>query len=81
MSYASEPFSAPQEVDETPDDREVAPLRRMYMAEPGWQISVKSGYAKEFCYMMMPGQDFYHRLLDGEIFVHRHEEKLCLSCA
>ncbi len=82
MSYASEPFSAPQEeVDETSDDREVPPLRRMYLAEPGWQISVKSGYAKEFCYMMMPGQDFYHRLLDGEIYVHRHEEKLCLCCA
>ena len=53
----------------------------MYLAEPGWRIGVKAGYEREFCYMMMPGQDFYHRLLDGEIYLHRHDEKLCLACA
>ena len=53
----------------------------MFLAEPGWRIGVKAGSDREFCYMMTPGQDFYHRLLDGEIFLHRHEEKLCLACA
>ena len=42
---------------------------------------MKAGSDREFCYMMMPGQDFYHRLLDGEIFLQRHDEKLCLACA
>ena len=42
---------------------------------------MKTGSHRELCHMMAPGQDFYHRLLDGEIFVHRDAEKLCLSCA
>lgn len=63
------------------DDREAVAASRMYLAEPGWRIGVKSGSDREFCYMIAPGQDFYHRLLDGEIFLHRHDEKLCLACA
>jgi hypothetical protein len=82
MSYATGPFSAPRPPDDpSDDDREAIIPHRMFLAEPGWRIGVKTGSDREFCYMMMPGQDFYHRLLDGEIFLHRHEEKLCLSCA
>ena len=58
-----------------------SPPRRMFLSEPGWRIGVKTGSDREFCYMMAPGQDFYHRLLDGEIFLLRAEEKLCLACA
>src|SRR5262249_4895605 len=65
-----------------PDDEEiVVPPRRMYLAEPGWRIGVKIGSQREFCYMREPGQEFYHRLRDGEIFVHRDDERLCLACA
>jgi hypothetical protein len=31
--------------------------------------------------MMAPGQDYYHRLLDGEIYLFRGDERLCLACA
>lgn len=31
--------------------------------------------------MRAPGQDFYHRLLDSEVFLHREDEKLCMACA
>jgi hypothetical protein len=31
--------------------------------------------------MMAPGQDFYHGLLDGEIFLQRGEQRFCLACA
>lgn len=61
-------------------DRVVSPPR-MYLFEPGWVIGVKTGSEREFCYMMAPGQDYYHRLLDGEIFLARDEERLCLACA
>jgi hypothetical protein len=82
MTYATGPLSAPPPLDDQPDDsRELLASRRMFLSEPGWRIGVKAGSDKEFCYMMMPGQDFYHRLLDGEIFLHRHDEKLCLACA
>jgi hypothetical protein len=53
----------------------------MYLTEPGWRIGVKHGSDREFCYMRAPGQDFYHRLLDSEVFLHREDEKLCLACA
>jgi hypothetical protein len=82
MSYATSPITNPRpRDDEYDDDREVVSSGRMYLAEPGWRIGVKAGSDREFCYMMMPGQDFYHRLLDGEIYLQRHGEKLCLACA
>jgi hypothetical protein len=55
--------------------------RRLFLFEAGWRIMLKVGSEREFCYMTAPGQDFYHRLLDGEIYLARAEEKLCLACA
>ena len=62
-------------------DDEIAPSRRMFIFEPGWQVGIKTGSIRELCYMMAPGQDYYHRLLDGEVFLVRDGERLCLSCA
>lgn len=82
MSHATGPVYRPRPLhDEPADDREAVSSSRLYMAEPGWRIGVKAGNDREFCYTMTPGQDFYHRLLDGEIFLYRHDEKLCLACA
>ena len=53
----------------------------MFLFERGWRIGVKTDSHREFCYTMAPGQDFYHRLLDGEIFLLRAEERLCFDCA
>jgi hypothetical protein len=55
--------------------------RRLFLHEGGWRIVLKVGSDREFCYMAAPGQDFYHRLLDGEIYLTRADEKLCLACA
>lgn len=82
MNHATGPFLVtrpPQEPAE--DDREPINVPRLYLAESGWRIIVKAGTDRDFCYMMAPGQDFYHRLLDGEVFFQRNEEKLCLACA
>jgi hypothetical protein len=54
---------------------------RLFVFEPGWRVSIKRGSHREFCYQMAPGQDYYHRLQDGELYLHHHEEKLCLACA
>ncbi len=56
-------------------------FRRMFIFEAGWRVGVKTGSMRELCYMMAPGQDYYHRLLDGEIFLERDRERLCLPCA
>ncbi len=54
---------------------------RLFLFEPGWQIVRKSGSEREFCYTIAPGEDFYHRLLDGEIYLYRADEKVCMPCA
>ncbi len=54
---------------------------RMYVHEAGWRISIKRGSAREFCHVMAPDQDYYHRLVDGEIYLHQADERICLSCA
>jgi hypothetical protein len=56
-------------------------LPRLFLFDPGWRIERKAGSEREFCYMIAPGQDFYHRLLDGEIYLFRADEKICLPCA
>jgi hypothetical protein len=66
---------------QAPDDENLALPHRLFLLERGWRIGVKSGSDREFCHMMAPGQDFYHRLLDNEIFLVRAEERLCLACA
>jgi len=63
------------------DSDTAAQPRRMFVFERGWSIGVKTGSHRELCYMVAPGQDFYHRLGDGEVFVFQDTEKLCLPCA
>jgi len=55
--------------------------RRLFLYENGWRVEMKTGSEREFCYMTAPGQDYYHRLLDGELYLTRSEEKLCFACA
>jgi hypothetical protein len=62
-------------------DEDAAPPRRLFLFERGWKVCVKCDSQREFCYMMAPGQEYYHRLLDGELFLARDDEKLCLECA
>jgi len=57
------------------------PPHRLFLHEPGWRVSLKVGSERVFCYMMAPGQDYYHRLLDGEIYLHHGDERICLACA
>ncbi len=60
---------------------ELRELPRLFMFEPGWQIARKTDSIREYCYAMAPGADHYHRLLDGEVYLVKADEKLCLPCA
>ncbi len=71
----------PDRSPQIPDEGDVPAPRRMFLREPGWRVGHKLGSEREFCYMMAPGQDYYHRLLDGEVYVHHGDERLCLACA
>lgn len=57
------------------------PTPRLFLREPGWQVALKVGSDRVYCYVANPGEDYYHRLLDGEIYFYRGEEKICLPCA
>lgn len=68
-------MNRPDPTDEAP------PFPRIFIFEPGWAITRKRSSDREFCYMMSPGQDYYHRLLDGEVYLVRGDEKVCFPCA
>ena len=64
-----------------PKPAEKTEPRRLFIHEPGWRVALKIGSVKSFCYQMAPGQDYYHRLLDGEVYLHHGDERLCIACA
>ena len=41
----------------------------------------KRDWNKEYCFSQNPGEDHYHLLLSGEIYLQRRTEKYCLNCA
>lgn len=84
-------FNDPQLPD--PDEPAVPPDRpapafdatrdcRLYVPNPeGWQARVKQGWEKLYCYSKFAGEDHFHLILNGELFLESAEEKLCLTCA
>ncbi|MFM7317280.1 MAG: hypothetical protein ACKO5E_10065 [bacterium] len=54
---------------------------RLFLREPGWRVALKVGSDRLFCYMTIPGEKYYHRIMDGEIHLTRDDEKICLPCA
>lgn len=63
-------------VSEPPED-----VRLYVPRSEGWQAHVKRTWEKEFCYRKHPGEDFFHLLMAGEIYLQHGDEKYCLTCA
>lgn len=62
-------------IDDVPDVR-------LYVCDPdAWQAHVKYDSERIYCYSKAPGQDYFHLILNGEIFLQRDDEKYCLQCA
>ncbi len=56
--------------------------QRLYLPNAeGWEARIKLGWEKEYCYAKRPGEDFFHLLISGEIYLQRGNEKFCLDCA
>ena len=54
----------------------------MYLPDAeGWQASIMRGTDRQYCYTKAPGQDYFHLIIPGEIYVQKGDEKLCLMCA
>ncbi len=58
------------------------PDARLYLPDhDGWEAAIKRDWSKEYCFSQNPGENFYHLLLSGEIYLQRGGEKYCLNCA
>lgn len=55
---------------------------RLYMPYPeGWKAHVKVGWDKSYCYAKHPGEDYFHLIMSGEIYLESGHEMYCLTCA
>jgi len=55
---------------------------RLYLPDSeGWEAGIKRDWESEYCFSANPGEDFFHSLLNGEIYLQRGNEKYCLNCA
>jgi len=73
--------SRPTSPSDAEDQDDTTSQSRLFLLESGWRVGIKTDSQRAFCFMMAPGQDFYHSLLDGEIFLHRGEQRFCMACA
>lgn len=66
--------------DNAPHDE--VPDVRLYLPDAGeWKAAVKKDSEKVYCYQKNPGEDFFHLITTGEIYLERDDEKLCFQCA
>ena len=74
MPTASEPIA------ENPEDP--IPDTRLYVPDnEDWGVEIKRDSERIYCYSKHPGQDWFHLILSGEIYVTRQHERYCLRCA
>ncbi|MBC8116724.1 MAG: hypothetical protein H7062_20205, partial [Candidatus Saccharimonas sp.] len=77
----AEPTAEPS-ADSTPPAVDPIPDTRLYVPDhEDWQVHIKRDSERHFCYAKHPGEDWFHLLLSGEIYVARQDEKYCLRCA
>ena len=63
------------------EEPEALEVSRIFLYEQGWRVALKAGSGRAYCYVIAPGDNHYHRLADGEIYLQRGDEKVCLGCA
>lgn len=55
---------------------------RLYVTDSReWTAQIKHDSSKIYCYQKNPGEDFFHLIVDGEIYLAQGDEKYCLRCA
>ena len=55
---------------------------RLYATDSGSiEIRLKKSGEKGYCYHRFPGEEHFHLLMGGEVYVQLGEQKICLECA
>ena len=70
--------------NEQPSAPSVDPIadNRLYVPDhEDWDVHIKRDSDRYFCYSKHPGEEWFHLILNGEIYVARQHEKYCLRCA
>lgn len=69
-------------LDDEQDDAP-QPDTRLYVQENSedWDAKIKRDSERVYCYAKLPGEDWFHLILNGEIYVTRQHERYCLRCA
>jgi len=75
VSESTSAATPTERADPPPDDRLYVPDNE------DWDVHIKRDSERIFCYAKAPGEDWFHLLLTGEIYVSRQHEKYCLRCA
>lgn len=72
-----EKYSLNGQAPETPSHDQ-----RLYVPHAaGWTARIKQGWEKEYCFAKAPGEDYFHLLVGGEIYLEHGNERYCLNCA
>lgn len=67
---------------DTPPPKSTDQEHRLYFPEhEGWTAQIKRSWENEYCFTANPGEDYFHLLVNGEIYVQKGAEKYCLNCA
>lgn len=76
MSDPSPELPPPLKMRDSPEEL------RVYVPYPeNWNVRIKTDGIREYCHFKSPGEDYYHLLLQGEIFLEYGEVRYCLNCA
>ena len=75
-------MESPRSPEPLMTQKEVAVDHRLYVPFPdGWMAHIKKDGTREYCYFKTPGEDWYHLLLPGEVFLQYGDQRFCLNCA
>ena len=75
-----ETTGVPEPFDGIRDDP--IPDTRLYVPDnEDWNVHIKRDSERIYCYSKLPGHDWFHLILSGEIYVARQHERYCLHCA
>ncbi len=74
------PPDEPETINESPGAD--IPDSRLYVPDhEDWDVRIKRDSERIYCYSKHPGEDWFHLILGGEIYLTRQHERYCLRCA
>jgi|GEM_PF-2028717 hypothetical protein len=81
MTDSPFPASGGSDNSETPNESFPGDVRLYAPEAENWRAHILTSWDKVYCFAKHPGQDYYHQLMYGEIYVQKGDEVYCLNCA